>query len=223
MKPRSLTTLLLLLLLPLAALAETRYVTDQFEITLRTGSSVSNSIIAMLKSGQAVRLIEEDVTTKYSLVETRDGKQGYVLSRYLDRQPSGREQLATLRSTSDEQKKLIEQQRNELEQHRLAKQNDALLIEQLQTALKETENELNNLREATRDTVRILKQNESLQNRINELDSRIQVLSSENTSYKDRTAMDWFVRGAAVSLIAFLIGILVTRIRWKKRDSWSSY
>ena len=218
MKPRSLTTLLLLLLLPLAALAETRYVTDQFEITLRTGSSVSNSIIAMLKSGQAVRLIEEDVTTKYSLVETRDGKQGYVLSRYLDRQPSGREQLATLRSTSDEQKKLIEQQRNELEQHRLAKQNDALLIEQLQTALKETENELNNLREATRDTVRILKQNESLQNRINELDSRIQVLSSENTSYKDRTAMDWFVRGAAVSLIAFLIGILVTRIRWKKRD-----
>jgi len=214
---------LLCLLLPASAVAETRYVTDQFEITLRTGSSVSNSILAMLRSGQAVTLIEEDAETKYSLVQTADGKKGYVLSRYLDKQPAGREQAARLKDISDKQRNQIEKLNNELNQQRLAKQHDEAMIDELQSSLNRTEQELNDLQESTRDTVRILKQNESLQLRINDLDSRIKVLSDENASYKDRTAMDWFVRGAAVSLIAFLLGILVTRIRWKKRDSWSSY
>ncbi len=214
---------LLCLLLPSSALAETRYVTDQFEITLRTGSSVSNSILAMLRSGQAVTLIEEDAETKYSLVQTADGKKGYVLTRYLDKQPAGREQAARLKDISDKQRNQIEKLNNELNQQRLAKQHDEAMIDELQSSLNRTEQALNDLQESTRDTVRILKQNESLQLRINDLDSRIKVLSNENASYKDRTAMDWFVRGAAVSLIAFLLGILVTRIRWKKRDSWSSY
>ncbi len=214
---------LLCLLLPSSVLAETRYVTDQFEITLRTGSSVSNSILAMLRSGQAVTLIEEDAETKYSLVQTADGKKGYVLTRYLDKQPAGREQAARLKDISDKQRNQIEKLNNELNQQRLAKQHDEAMIDELQSSLNRTEQALNDLQESTRDTVRILKQNESLQLRINDLDSRIKVLSNENASYKDRTAMDWFVRGAAVSLIAFLLGILVTRIRWKKRDSWSSY
>jgi SH3 domain protein len=49
------------------------------------------------------------------------------------------------------------------------------------------------------------------------------VLSDTNAELSDSTQIDWFVRGAAVSLIAFIIGILVTRIRWRKKDSWGSY
>jgi SH3 domain protein len=49
------------------------------------------------------------------------------------------------------------------------------------------------------------------------------MLTDENATLKDSTRMDWFIRGAAVSLVAFLIGILMTRIRWKKQESWGSY
>ncbi len=205
------------------ALAQTRYVTDQFEITLRTGASTSNSILAMLRSGQAVTVLEQDNETKYSLVETADGKQGYVLTRFLDNEPSGREQSRQLREKSDKQQATIKDLTAQLEQHRTGKVKDDSTIRELQAALTSTRNELNSLQEATRDTVRVLQQNEDLQTRINDLDANIQKLTTENTAYKDRTAMDWFVRGAAVSLIAFLLGILVTRIRWKKRDSWGSY
>jgi SH3 domain protein len=215
--------LYLCLLFASNAVAETRYVTDQFEITLRTGTSVSNSILSMLKSGQAVTLLEEDTTTKYSFVQTADGKQGYVLTRYLDKQPSGRERVARLQESNDRQRSQIETLKTELEQYKLAKQNDEAIIGELQSTLNKTETEFSELQSATRDTVRVIKQNESLQNRINDLDNRIKVLTNENAGYKDRTAMDWFIRGAAVSLIAFLLGILVTRIRWKKRDSWGSY
>ena len=48
-------------------------------------------------------------------------------------------------------------------------------------------------------------------------------LTEVNAELSDSTKLDWFIRGGAVSLIAFVIGILVTRIRWKKQDSWGSY
>jgi len=44
-------------------------------------------------------------------------------------------------------------------------------------------------------------------------------LSDTNAELSDSTQIDWFVRGGAVSLIAFVIGLLVTRIRWRKKDS----
>lgn len=203
--------------------AETRYVTDQFEVTLRSGTSTSNSIVLMLKSGQAVNLLEEDATTKYSLVETKGGKKGYVLTRFLDKQASGRERYAYLKVQSDKLKQTIKELRSELDEYRNNKKTDESSINELQNNLTATQTELESLKNATRDTIRVIKQNDTLKARINELESEKLLLSEENAKYKDSTAMDWFIRGAAVSLIAFLLGIIVTRIRWKKRDSWGSY
>ena len=215
--------LFLLLALSQSLLAETRYVTDQFEITLRSGASTSNSILKMLKSGQPVTVIEDDIASKYTLVQTPDGKQGYVLTRYLDRQPSARERLAALQKKTEKLQKTIGELRKELSQSRNSLQADSQTINQLKRELKATQDELESLREATRDTVQVIEQNRTLQQRITRLESEKQVLEEENRNYKDSTAMDWFVRGAGVSLLAFFIGILVTRIRWRKRDSWGEF
>ncbi len=203
--------------------ADTRYITDQFEVTLRSGTSTSNSIISMLESGQAVTLIEEDVATKYSLVETDNGKQGYVLSRFLVDLPAARDRLARLQVKSDELQSTIGELQQELDNYRNIKQNDNQQITSLQNNLDKTEKALAELRNATSDTVGVINQNKNLQTRIGELVEEKERLSEENAQYKDSTAMDWFIRGAGVSLLAFLLGILVTRIRWKKQDSWGSY
>ncbi len=203
--------------------AETRYITDQFEVTMRSGTSTSNSIISMLDSGTAVTVIEEDVATRYSLVETDNGKQGYVLSRFLVALPAARDRLARLQVKSDELQNTIGELRKELANHRDIKQNDDQQISSLQGNLDKTEKALAELKQATSDTVSVINQNKDLQTRISQLVEEKERLSEENTRYKDSTAMDWFIRGAAVSLIAFLLGIIVTRIRWKKQDSWGSY
>ena len=107
--------------------------------------------------------------------------------------------------------------------HRGIKQNDDQQISSLQGNLDKTEKALAELKQATSDTVSVINQNKDLQTRISQLVEEKERLSEENARYKDSTAMDWFIRGAAVSLIAFLLGIIVTRIRWKKQDSWGSY
>lgn len=218
-----LTLLISAALFSTGSLAQDLYITDQFEVTLRSGTSTSNSIIAMLKSGQKVELLEQDVATKYSLVQTEDGKKGYVLTRYLDEQASGRERFNNLQQQAEQLKATISQLKKQLSEFKSTKQGDDQNISQLQSDLARTRKALADLREATSDTVRVLEQNENLQTRINVLESEKKILTDENMQYKDRTAMDWFIRGAGVSLAAFLIGIIVTRIRWKKRDSWGSY
>ncbi len=212
-----------LLAISFNSVAETRYITDQFEVTMRSGSSTSNSIISLLQSGQAVTLLEQDPETQYSLVETANGKQGYVLTRFLINQPAARERLAKLQVKSEQLQNTIDDLQQELTNYRNIKQTDNQQIEQLQNNLQQTEKALSDLKLATSDTVGVLNKNKSLQSRISELVEEKERLSEENARYKDSTAMDWFVRGAAVSLIAFLLGILVTRIRWKKQDSWGSY
>ncbi len=203
--------------------AETRYITDEFKVTLRTGTSTTNSILTMLKSGEAVKFIEHDDATKYSLVETSKGKQGYVLTRFLDTLPSGREQFSTLDIKSKKQNETIKALRSELKELNQINSNTDSQAKSLTTQLIDTAEELEQLKSATRNTIAIIEQNKDQQTLIFQLETDKAQLLAENNSYKDSTAMDWFIRGSGVSLLAFLIGIIVTRIKWKKNDSWGEF
>ena len=206
------------------ALAATqKYITDEFEVTMRSGTSTANEILRMLKSGEAVTILEEDVDSKYSLVEIEDGRKGYVLNRYLIDLPSSKYQLEQLQI-----KATAQQEANALLRSDIIELQTDLEIEQsdsrnLKTALLATENELSRVRDAAQNTLTIVDENDRLKVRVDELMQNDSMLSEENAFLKDSRNMDWFIRGAGVSLIAFVLGIIITRIRWRKQDSWGSY
>jgi SH3 domain protein len=210
--------------LPGTTLAATqKYITDEFEVTMRSGTSTSNEILRMLKSGEAVTVLEEDVDTKYSLVEIEGGKKGYVLNRYLVELPSAKYRLEQLQIKSTEQQEansLLQLEINRLQADLDTAQDD---ISSLKGALATTKNELSRVRDAAENTLKIVDENNNLKANVNDLTQINSMLSEENSALKDSSNMDWFIRGAGVSLIAFLIGIIITRIRWRKKDSWGSY
>ena len=223
MKPAVLLLLLSAMLASSPAIAEVKYITDEFEVTMRSGTSTANSIVRMLRSGEAVNVLEEDLATQYSLVETDDGKKGYVLSRFLMAQQAARDSLAELQLRYDEQQARIAEQNGEI-----AALNQALSQEQsdneaLKTTLRASEQELSRVREAAQNTLDIQDQNRRLQSVVEQLRQEKAELTEIRAELEDSTRLDWFVRGGAVSLIAFVVGILVTRIRWRKQDSWGSY
>ncbi len=73
---------ILVLLFPPFCYAQDLYVSGYRELMLRTGPSQGNKIIAVLKTGQAVKLISE-AGEDYYRVALSDGRQGYVLKRYV--------------------------------------------------------------------------------------------------------------------------------------------
>jgi SH3 domain protein len=203
--------------------AEVKYVTDIFEVTMRSGTTTSNSIVRLLRSGQRVTILEEDPVSQYSMVETDGGKQGYVLSRFLTDGPAAREVLQDLLGKYESQQLQVSEQQteiNQLKQSLLQEQGDS---EALKITLRASEQEFAEVRDAAQNTLNILEQNKRLQTVVDQLREEKTVLSETNDELSDSTQIDWFVRGAAVSLFAFIIGIVVTRIRWRKKDSWGSY
>ena len=72
------------------------WVSDEFEVTLRTGPSTNNAIQLMVSSGTRLEILEEDAESGYTRVRTGGGTEGWVLTRYLMGEPSAREQLETL-------------------------------------------------------------------------------------------------------------------------------
>ena len=58
---------------------------DYREVMIRTGPSLRNKIIAVLKTGDAVTLIRE-AEEDYYLVALSDGREGYILKGYVTEQ-----------------------------------------------------------------------------------------------------------------------------------------
>lgn len=219
----SIPLVLIMIFTNLSYAASTKYVTDRFKITLRSGTSVSNSIVQMLNSGQAVTVIEEDLASQYSLVETPQGKKGYVLSRQLVETKPAWEQLEFLQATANSQQEKIAGLNSDLTKLNTRFGQAIADNNILKKTLLASENELSQVKNAAEDTLNILDENQQLKIILESLREEKQALREENVELKDSTRIDWFVRGAAVSLVAFLLGIFMTRIRWRKQDSWGSH
>jgi len=81
MKRFALATLLIVLLAVPGMAGETRYISDLMEITLRTGPGTGRKIIAMLPSNLKVEILGQN--GQWTRVRTPEGKEGWVVSRFL--------------------------------------------------------------------------------------------------------------------------------------------
>lgn len=78
---RSIAGILLLMALPLAAAAETAYVTDTLQLGLHRAADTSDRAFRTLESGQALEVLARD--RYYAQVRLPDGSVGYVKAAYL--------------------------------------------------------------------------------------------------------------------------------------------
>lgn len=76
-----------LALLPMAAAAETMYITDNLRLGLHQAEDTSGRAFRMLESGQALEIVSRN--RNYANVRLPDGAQGYVKAAYLvDEKPA---------------------------------------------------------------------------------------------------------------------------------------
>ncbi len=212
-----------LLILSGNAVAETRYVSDTLEITMRSGKGTSFGITRMLRSGTPVEVLNVDKKSGYTQVRTNSGKEGWVLSRFLMKGQAARERLATA------EKKLAEL---ELENRKLTTAMAALKEEKvaLETNLAALEGEsrgvsqeLAEIRRTASSALAIDSENKDMKGRMVSLERQLQTVQQENEALKDRTARDWFMVGAAVVLLGIIVGLIIPKIRFRKKSSWDTF
>ena len=205
------------------AAAETRYISDRLEITMRSGKGTKFGITRMLRSGTPVEVLDIDKASGYSQIRTKSGKEGWVLSRFLMNGRAARERLATA------EKNLAEL---ELENRKLTTSMTTLTEEKsgLETNLQELEGEsrgvsqeLSEIKRTASSALAIDSENKELKGRMVSLERQLQTVQQENETLKDRTARDWFMVGAAVVLLGIIVGLIIPKIRFRKKSSWDTF
>jgi len=204
------------------AMAETRYVSDRLEIQMRAGKGTQFRILRSLPSGTPLEVLEVDKENGYSRVREPGGVEGWVLNHLLMSGPSARDRLARAEKKLARLELENAKLKTSLAELRKAKGSTDKQRSTLEKENRKLSQELERIRRTASSALAIDAENRELKSRIVAYERQTQSLQQENESLKDRTARDWFMVGAGVILLGMIIGLIIPRIRWRKKSSWDS-
>lgn len=203
--------LLILCLFATSIQAETMYISDNLKITLRSGPSTGNKIIAVLESGQIVEVVNPG--EEWTQVKMANGKEGWVLSRYLT--PSATHNLRLERLQS-KHKNLTAQAAALIEENnRLKSENKEFRseFETTQKQLQKTSTEFETLKSEASEYVSLKANYERVAAQLTEQTEKAQKLDEQVSKMEMNYAIKWFLAGSAVLIVGFLIGFSTKRQR----------
>ncbi|AMV73892.1 hypothetical protein JCM30471_23120 [Desulfuromonas carbonis] len=219
----------LLMLFTLPAAAETRYVSDQLIITLRTEPSTDAPVVTTVRTDTPLEVLAE--SGRFLKVRSPNGEEGYVLSQYVTDALPKSLQLEQLQAERDQLqrklKRLEEAQGATSSELEAARRQQETLVTDLQAKLTATEQELATtrnqltavsarfeaLQQDARDVVAIAAQREELQGERDRLNAELDQLREENNTLLRTGMIQWFLAGGGV----FFLGWVVGKISRKKR------
>ncbi|MES0328467.1 MAG: TIGR04211 family SH3 domain-containing protein [Gammaproteobacteria bacterium] len=205
--------------------AESRqYVTDDLTIPMRTGITTGHKILKFLNSGTPVLIkkISEDGNYTQIMLEANNNKLGWVETKYLQDQPVARDRIISIdkniASIRDKNKALKKDLSNLNQQHQdLNKENT-----QLESKIQNLLDTLSKLRESAAKPIEIAEENIQLKKDITEQKQVNEKLSNKISVLSDKNIKEWFLIGGGVSIGSLILGLLLTRISWKKKNQWGS-
>ncbi|WP_293646519.1 TIGR04211 family SH3 domain-containing protein [Thiolapillus sp.] len=215
--------LLFLLWVAFSAQAETRYVTDQAKITMRSGESAKHRIVRMLPSGTTVTVLSTNSASGYSRIRLADGKTGYVLTRQLLTQPVARDRIIKLEARIKE----LEASPGELSSKLAKLSREHGTLKQAHAALQSEkdaiQSELEELKRTSANAVQIAQERKTLRKQVATMSRDLADQEQEILELKNSSTQRWFLIGGGVLFGGILLGLVLPHLRVKKRkDSWGS-
>lgn len=211
------------LLLVRPAAAESAWVSDEFEIMLRTGPSTSNAIQLMVSSGTELEVLGRDDEAGFTQVRTQGGTEGWVLTRYLMSEQSAREQLTALTSQLTDAASEGSSLNSQLAAIRGEYNAAERRIASLEADNSRLEQELTDIRRTAANVLAIDSQNEELRQDLMDAGIRVDTLEQQNRELTSQTRRYWFMTGALVLVVGIILGLWLPRIRWQRRSRYDRF
>jgi SH3 domain protein len=208
---RLLGLVLLFCLFSASAYGETMYVSDVLKLTLRTGPSIENKIISVIESGQMMEVIK--FGDEWSQVQLPNGKEGWVLSRYLTTNETNNIKLERLEA---KHKNLMIQAAELLEENnRLKEENKRFSteFEASQKQMKKTQADYETLKAEAAEFLTLKTNYNRATSQLAEQTAKANQLEEQVSSLEMNTYIKWFLAGSGVLIVGFLIGFSTKRQR----------
>ena len=191
--------------------AETLYISDFLRITMRTGPGIDHKIIEMIKSGQSVTVLEQGPEWTKILLPT--GKEGWVLNRFLTpKPPSG----LLLKKLEEKHAELSLQITTLIDENKRLRNENQRLDAELKTSsrnLKKVTDSYQKLKSGSAEYLDVKSRYEMMVVQLDQQKKRAQDIEKELESIRFHKNIRWFLSGAVVLIIGFLIGFSSRRQR----------
>ncbi|WP_157954336.1 TIGR04211 family SH3 domain-containing protein [Saccharospirillum mangrovi] len=202
-------------------LADTRWLSDELWVNLRAGASDSASVLQTIASGTRMETLSDEAQNGYLNVRTEQGTEGWIPRRYTQTTPTASLRLSNLEAERDQ----LQQQLNELQQrHRdlLANRGDVSgELESLRVENERLATELNEITQISGDAINLDQRNKDLSEDNARLKNDLDLAQSQLSEIRESNDSSMLLAGGALIFVGLVLGIVLPRIRAKRRDSWA--
>lgn len=219
---KALMLIILLCFATSSGAATIRYVSDKLEVPLRGGESLKHKVVRMLASGEELEILAANNDTGYSHVKTKNGTEGFILTRFLMTTPSAKDRIVAaeqkIASLEIDNNRLNGELRNVNERHTGS---DSKLEVTYQEKIR-LQQEIAEIRHKAANTLALDNENKQLKAQIISMQRDIQAVEQEKARLNDRASREWFLYGAGVILVGVFIGIMLARMFGGRSRRWNS-
>jgi SH3 domain protein len=202
--------------------AKTVYVTDNLDLPLRSEESNKGKIIGLLRTGTPLTVLEENSKTGFSRVQLKSGMQGFISTRNTITEPPNRSKLETTTKNLE----ALQTENNALKEE-LTKVKATIIpgssLEQSLAAERNTlDRELTELKRTAANQIQLKNERDKLQEDVVSIKRDMEQLKLENTALKDGASQDWFLYGGFLALAGVMLGVILPKLGWRRKNSWDS-
>ena len=190
---------------------ETMYIRTVVKITLRTGPGIDHKIKSMIKSGREVKVLKKD--NKWSLIQTSKGREGWILTNLLTvEKPSKFIPV----SNEDKTNAFIAEHNASLEENRTLKAENKGLVSELsrsrevQAKLKKS---FDTLKRGSANYLKVKSDYKKATGILAKQKKRVKQFENKIAELELQQNIWWFISGAGVLIVGFLIGYVSKRQR----------
>ena len=200
-----------LILVSASAQAETMYVGEIIEITLRTGPGIDHKVIAMVRSGQTLSVLEPG--PEWTKIRLPSEKEGYVLSRFLTNKKPNELLLSELKKKYRALEEKVESLRDENNRQNEENKNLNAEFGRKEKLLARITDSYESLRKESAEFLNLKTNYKRLTTDLNEQTNRAEEFGAALTKLQKRQIFRWVLTGAGILLVGFLIGMSSRRQR----------
>lgn len=202
--------------------AEKAYVTNPTKITLRNGPGTDEKILAMVPQDEPVQILgsQEGWNRVRLLAPKWDNKEGWIVSGFLVSRIPGEIQAASLKEENARLKEKLS--KIETEWQGLTSERDELRgkLGEDERALVEVQDKYQTLKEGAGGFLKLKKEYEITQKRMQDALATAETLTKENSALKSSQRNSWFLTGGAVMLVGLIFGLVLGRREKKRKSSY---
>jgi len=207
-----------------SAQAETVYVTDNLNLSLRSEENNTSKAVKLLATGTPLTVIEENKGTGFSRVRLHDGTEGYIPTRNTMKEPPSRAQLEVANKNLAAMQSENASLKAELNTVKESITPGSTLEQSLARERDQLSRELGELKKTAASTVELKNQRDELQERVVNVERELQQFKLENQALQDTANQDWFLYGGILALIGVVLGFILPKLSWRRsRSSWDSF